>query len=206
MTFNTKEQWVTWTRITNPGSWLQEHETAIFDQWELLAKLKETPQDPIFHPEGNVWVHTCYVCDAAAVVSDREGLSQHERMILLIAALCHDIGKPGTTEMIDGRWRARGHEQRSKVLAMELLSSLGFAHQDVSMIGGLVAEHLVYASFETVTLRIIKRLKHRLGGASISLLCHLIEADQSGRPPLTFTPSQTFVQLLQFAQERKTFE
>ena len=77
------------------------------DCWfpEILA-LRGVEQDPRFHPEGDVWVHTMQVLDRAAEL--REKTSAPYAFMLL--ALLHDIGKPAVTQIIDGRIHAYGHE------------------------------------------------------------------------------------------------
>ena len=74
-----------------------------------LHALIDAPQDPKWHPEGDVWVHTMMVVDAMAEIGSREqgvgSREEKERLKLLFAALCHDFGKPLTTtiEYEDGR-------------------------------------------------------------------------------------------------------
>lgn len=66
------------------------------------------PQDPTFHPEGDVWNHTMLVLDEAAKLRD-----QAENPIgFMLTALVHDFGKPITTEICDGRIRSIGHESK----------------------------------------------------------------------------------------------
>jgi tRNA nucleotidyltransferase (CCA-adding enzyme) len=73
-----------------------------------LEALSGCPQDPRWHPEGDVWTHTLHCMDAFA----RERLGDREEdLIVGFAVLCHDMGKPATTEQ-RSRWhhilRARG--------------------------------------------------------------------------------------------------
>ncbi len=80
------------------------------DQLDLwfpeLKALIGLPQDPVFHPEGDVWVHTMEVIDRAAAF--RGEVSEPYRFMLL--ALLHDTGKAVTTEVVNGRIHAYGHE------------------------------------------------------------------------------------------------
>ena len=55
------------------------------------------PQEPKFHPEGDVWNHTVLVLDRAAALRAQ---AEHPRE-LMFAALCHDFGKPDTTRRDD---------------------------------------------------------------------------------------------------------
>ena len=83
------------------------------DVW--FPELKQTiglEQDPIFHPEGDVWIHTMEVVDRAAVFRDR--VSEPYRFMLL--ALTHDLGKIVTTEEKNGRIHAYEHEVKGMPL------------------------------------------------------------------------------------------
>lgn len=65
------------------------------------------PQEPRFHPEGDVWNHTMLVLDNAAKLRSQA----KEPLAFMLAALCHDFGKVKATQTIDGRIRALGHEE-----------------------------------------------------------------------------------------------
>lgn len=87
--------------------------------------LKRVPQDPEFHPEGNVWVHTRAVrnsLDEALRIIRTSGICQRlavseieptrrECRLLRLAAWCHDLGKADATRLHDGRWISPGHER-----------------------------------------------------------------------------------------------
>jgi tRNA nucleotidyltransferase (CCA-adding enzyme) len=73
-----------------------------------MAALAGCPQEPEWHPEGDVWVHTLMVMDEMhAAIGD---LDRARRLTLMLGAVCHDFGKPLTTALIDGRIRSPGHE------------------------------------------------------------------------------------------------
>ena len=66
----------------------------------LIDQMDETPQDPEWHAEGNVRVHTEMVVDEMRKLlesGEGRGLSNDEQLILLLGAALHDIGKPLTT-------------------------------------------------------------------------------------------------------------
>ncbi len=149
---------------------------------ELLAMI-DVPQDPEWHPEGDVWVHTLLVCDAAAVIAVREQLDEHDRIVLMLAALRHDLGKPTTTEFKEGRWRAHGHPEAGVPISRTFLDRIGCPADIAAKILPLVAEHLVHAN-PLSTAKAIRRFLRRLLPATIPDLRRLIEADMRGRPPL----------------------
>ena len=172
------------TKSTVPSKGLKFlHDTGWLGLFPELRNLLCIPQDPVWHPEGDVWVHTLHVCDEAVRIADRENLSEDDRLILVLSALCHDLGKPNTTEMIDGRWRSRGHCEEGVDLTRSFLESIGCPNSVIKVVEPLVESHLFHASGD-FTKRAVRRLALRLGDATIDQLLLLIEADMGGRPPL----------------------
>ena len=74
-----------------------------------LRPLVGCPQDPEWHPEGDVWVHTLLVMDQARAANG--DLDRPRLTAVMLGAVCHDLGKPATTALIDGRLRSPNHEQ-----------------------------------------------------------------------------------------------
>lgn len=160
-----------------------------------LAALVGCAQDPEWHPEGDVFIHTQHVCDAAAAIAERNGLPPGERLVLLCAALCHDLGKATTTEFVGGRLRSRGHAEAGGPLAASLLGRLGCWQSITDRVIPLVREHLTYLTLP-LEPRAIRRLAIRLEPASVEQWGRLIEADHSGRPPLpSASPAAAYVDL-----------
>ena len=116
-----------------------------------LAKLKDTPQEPEWHPEGDVWIHTMMVVDQAALIATREKMNEQERLLCVLGSLCHDLGKALTTAPLekDGviRMRSLGHEKAGIEPTSELLSRLTFG-QDVN----LFCEHVAHYHLQPTAL------------------------------------------------------
>jgi len=90
--------------------WL--HALGVLDQLFLeLKALVGVPQEPEWHPEGDVWIHTRLVTDRARELID--DLPYAKQVTVMLAALAHDFGKPATTAFIDGRIRSREHEEEA---------------------------------------------------------------------------------------------
>ena len=162
------------------SNWIESHPE--------LVNILRVPQDPEWHPEGDVWAHTLHVCDAAAVIADREGLVGEDRAVLVLAALCHDLGKAfpmngGTTAFVDGRWRSHAHAEAGVPLAESFLKRIGCFDRMIERILPLVREHMVSAACD-LSERSVRRLSSRMGKSTIRELLLLIEADHNGRPPL----------------------
>jgi tRNA nucleotidyltransferase (CCA-adding enzyme) len=87
-----------------------------------LQALVGCPQEPEWHPEGDVWVHTLMVVDQARTRID--DLPRAGRIAVMLGALCHDLGKPATTAVIDGRIRSLGHEEAGVGPATSVLDRL----------------------------------------------------------------------------------
>jgi tRNA nucleotidyltransferase (CCA-adding enzyme) len=154
-----------------------------------IAALAGVPQDPGWHPEGDVGAHTMLVLDAAARIANRERLEGDERVVLLFSALCHDFAKPATTQLRERegrmRWTSWGHEAEGGPLARAFLERIGIKAAIVSQVVALVENHLASSSVgREPSPRAIRRLAMRLAPANILQLLRLIEADHSGRPPL----------------------
>lgn len=78
------------------------------------------PQNPAHHPEGDVWIHTMQVLDEAALLREQSAMP----MGLLLAALCHDFGKPAATAQVRGSLHAYGHEQAGLPIAERFLQRM----------------------------------------------------------------------------------
>lgn len=85
-----------------------------------LQKLINLPQNPAFHPEGDVWVHTMQVLDRA--VSFRDRVSRP--FSFMMSALCHDLGKIEATKEIDGVIHAYGHESLGMPVVKDFLNRI----------------------------------------------------------------------------------
>jgi tRNA nucleotidyltransferase (CCA-adding enzyme) len=90
--------------------------------WPEIHALIGCPQDPRVHPEGDVFVHTGMVLDEARKLID--DLPRPKQIAVMLGALCHDLGKPSTTKIEDGRIRAPGHERFGVPLTDQFLERL----------------------------------------------------------------------------------
>ncbi len=102
--------------------WL--YDLGVVDQvFPEMASLVGVPQEPEWHPEGNVDVHTLMVVDEARKLID--GLDHPRQVATMLGALAHDFGKPPTTEFIEGRIRSRGHDEAGVEPTLTFLDRLG---------------------------------------------------------------------------------
>lgn len=149
-----------------------------------MEPLYDCPQEPEWHPEGDVWTHTLLVIDEAR---QRNGDLDRARLAtIMLAAIGHDLGKPSTTALIDGRIRSMGHEEAGIVPTTAMLDRFGIYSMDDfdvrTQVLGLVAHHLKPGAFhqtrDTVTDGAFRRLAQRV---DMELLARLARADCHGR-------------------------
>ena len=179
------ESWSNWALKDDASALLKEaYNRGELKSYKEFDFLEQTDQNSHWHPEGNVWVHTLFVIEAATDIAIRENLSDEQRIVLVLSGLCHDLGKPDTTKVEEGRIRSPGHAQIGARISEQFLREIDCPELCRLKIISLVKEHLVYSSFQTVTDRALKRLVKRLEPANFDELLLLVEADHSGRPPL----------------------
>lgn len=146
-----------------------------------LEALIGCEQDPEWHPEGDVWVHTGHVLDAFA----RERLEdEDEDLVVGLACLCHDLGKPATTRFVDGRLRSRGHEAAGERPTRTFLARLTKRSRLVDDVVRLVVDHLKPRQLHRGRAgdAAVRRLANRV--RRIDRLVRVARADAQGRPPL----------------------
>jgi tRNA nucleotidyltransferase (CCA-adding enzyme) len=142
------------------------------------------PQEPEWHPEGDVWIHTLMVIDEAR--RSNGDLDRPRRAAVMLGALCHDLGKPATTAVIDGRIRSLGHEEAGVEPATCLLDRLNVHSLDGfdvrTQVLGMTAHHLKPGAFykvrDEVTDGAFRRLAQKV---DMELLARLAKADCLGR-------------------------
>ncbi|MBD3311183.1 MAG: HD domain-containing protein [Candidatus Magasanikbacteria bacterium] len=157
-----------------------------------LPPLVETPQEPDWHPEGDVWVHTLMVVDEAAKIIRRENIEDDkQKFSIMLASLCHDLGKPEVTEEVDGVLVSHGHEQAGFEPTQKFLAGIGIHSNNemrkrvVKLVVNHMAPTMLYVNSEirgnVVKDGAIRRLAERLHPATIRELVLLCEADHMGR-------------------------
>ncbi|HEY3884566.1 MAG TPA: hypothetical protein VGL62_05120, partial [Vicinamibacterales bacterium] len=149
-----------------------------------LLRLVGCPQEPEWHPEGDVWVHTLLVVDRARMRVD--GLDYPKQAAVMLGAVCHDLGKPATTAVIDGRIRSMDHEERGVAPAAALLDRLNVHSMqgcDVRReVLGIVANHLKPGMFFKSDPRAGDSAFRRLAQkVDLELLAIVAKSDCEGR-------------------------
>ncbi|HEV8053140.1 MAG TPA: HD domain-containing protein [Parachlamydiaceae bacterium] len=113
----------------------------LFEAMPQLRGLHQIPQDPRWHPEGDVWIHTLLVL---------KNLPANATFAMSLAALLHDVGKAAATVILDsGAIKAHGHEEISAQMAHDILSKLGASDELQKEVVFLVRHHMKAHSHDT---------------------------------------------------------
>ncbi|MEP6594195.1 MAG: HD domain-containing protein, partial [Acidobacteriota bacterium] len=141
-------------------------------------------QEPEWHPEGDVWVHTLLVVDQARARID--DLDRPRQVTVMLGAVCHDLGKPATTAFLDGRIRSIDHEQAGVEPATAVLDRLNVHSMDGfdvrRQILGIVAHHLKPGMFRQSPTPVSDGAFRRLAQkVDLELLARVAKSDCLGR-------------------------
>lgn len=149
----------------------------ILNYFVELKSLKNCIQDEEYHPEGDVWVHTCMVVDEMA---KRKTNDSKKDLILMLACLCHDLGKPFCTKEINGHITSYKHESLGVEPTKTFLSKLCDEKKLIEEVCSLVKYHLAPFQFylHNSSLKAVKRLSLKV---NIKNLCLVALSDCLGR-------------------------
>ena len=185
-------EWAKWAeKSVRPSRGLAVlEETGWLKHFPEVAVLRGTPQEPEWHPEGDVFTHTQLCLDSLVALDDWKNSAAPRRRILMFAVLAHDFGKPSTTSRAEKRGALRcispGHEAAGGPLADSFLRRIGAPLDVDPPVCALVVNHLAHhhgqATFSDTSVR---RLARKLAPATIDDLAAVMRADSNGRPPLT---------------------
>ncbi len=125
-------------------------ELGIIEQsYPELQSLIGTQQEPEWHPEGDVWIHTMLVADQAAKIIRRPEnaeFTRDERLQTVLGAICHDFGKPPTTFRAEKkgvmRWTSPGHQEAGEAPTLAFCARLKFSESVVHAARMIALHHL----------------------------------------------------------------
>jgi tRNA nucleotidyltransferase (CCA-adding enzyme) len=165
-------------------------ETGWLAHFPEVAALRGTPQDPQWHPEGDVFVHTGHCLDALVRLPGWRERDAGGRVLLTLAVLAHDFGKPATTVRAErpggARWTSPGHEAAGGPPAEAFLTRLGAPTRYLAPVRALVVNHLAHHHGQgEFSDSAVRRLARRLAPATVDELALVMRADAEGRPPLS---------------------
>ncbi len=111
----------------------------ILKYYPELEVLIDVPQSPVWHPEGDVWVHTLMCVDK--MVTLKTGDEKHD-LKMMFAILCHDLGKATHTQITPEKISAIGHELAGLEPTESFMYRLTDEHDFIKSIFPLVEHHL----------------------------------------------------------------
>jgi len=165
--------------------------------YKELHDLIRIPQDPEWHPEGDVWEHTLCCVDAMANSEVWQNSKTDDRSTLMLGILCHDLGKPICTQLLEKRgrlrWTSHGHDAAGVPLSKKLLKRIGAFRKIAEPVPSLVGGHHYLNTLPEggPSKSSLRRLANRLTPANLAQLHSVMTADHLGRPPLV-SEEQTF--------------
>ncbi len=172
---------MSWFSLTPaPPDWRLDW-PAIVEAFAWVAPLEGCAQDPVYHAEGNVLIHTRMVCEALVDSPAWRALPAEERDTLFAAALLHDVAKPYTSvEGPGGRISTPHHSPRGAVMARGLLWWMGVEPALREQVCGLVQWHQVpyFCIDQPDPRRSLIRVSQTTRCDHVAMLC---EADIRGR-------------------------
>jgi tRNA nucleotidyltransferase (CCA-adding enzyme) len=191
--------WGEWEKIGTRGTHISRALAVLRDTWwdaryPELAYMHGVAQDPQWHPEGDVWTHAGLTADQAARLADEAGLTGTDRLVIVFAALLHDIGKVTHTQTIGGRITSHGHAEAGVEPARSFLQSIGCPEAIIARILPLIAEHM--NCFGRPTKPAVRRLVRRLAPATLTELAMVCAADAKGRGnPAALSPARLWLEV-----------
>ncbi|TFG77398.1 MAG: CCA tRNA nucleotidyltransferase [Thermodesulfobacteriales bacterium] len=115
---------------------------------EIMTGVEQPPE---FHPEGDVFIHTCLVLDK--LHKNQAGVVSPE---LAIGALLHDVGKPPTFSVSD-RIRFNGHDKLGADMSKKICRELKFSNKQIEVIYALIRDHLKFKDVFNMKKSTLKR-------------------------------------------------
>ncbi len=146
----------------------------ILKYFKELEALVGCIQDKVYHPEGDVWVHTLMALDELVKILKEENIEdEYRKLYLFYAVLCHDLGKPFCTEILDNKVTSYKHESLGESPTISFLSKLTNEKKLIEKVVPIVKNHL--APFQLYlansSLKAIKRLSLKVNIEDLCLVC-----------------------------------
>ena len=152
-------------------------ELGILKYFEELNALIGCVQENEYHPEGDVWIHTLMTLDEMAKIKTE---NEYKDIVLFLAILCHDFGKPLCTKIIEGKITSHKHESLGIEPTISFLTKLTNDKKLISDVLPLVKYHLspFQLYLHNSSDKAVKRLALKV---DIEMLCIVCLADCLGR-------------------------
>lgn len=149
-------------------------ELGVLKYFPELQALINCEQEPEYHPEGDVWIHTLMCLDELAKILEKEKIEdEYKKLYLFYAVLCHDFGKPFCTKEINGKITSYKHESLGIEPTISFLEKLSNEKKFIEIVCSLVKNHLIpfqlYLSHSSE--KAVKRLSLKVNIEDLCLVC-----------------------------------
>jgi len=128
--------------------------------------------------------------DAAAIIVQKYD-NEFDKLVLLYAALCHDLGKVTMTTEVNGVIKSIGHEKESKRFAHIMMKRITHNGDLIGAVLSLVLFHMMPLQFVSSKAKLpaYKRLANKLANkVNMLMLIDLCIADKRGRNGKGYEP------------------
>jgi poly(A) polymerase len=153
-----------------------------------IGAMKGVAQPAQFHPEGDVWIHTCMML---------EGLRAGTSATLAWGVLLHDVGKPPTFQSAaetGDRIRFNNHVEVGVRMAEAICERLRFSNEDTGQILALVNNHMKFGAVEEMRASTLKKFV-RLPRFEEHLALHRLDCLSSHRHLESYEFVRRFLQV-----------
>ena len=149
-------------------------ELGLLKYFKELEVLINCEQEPEYHPEGDVWIHTLMCLDELAKILEKEKIEdEYKKLYLFYGVLCHDFGKPFCTKEINGKITSYKHESLGIEPTISFLEKLTNEKKFIEIVCSLVKNHLIpfqlYLSHSSE--KAVKRLSLKVNIEDLCLVC-----------------------------------
>jgi tRNA nucleotidyltransferase (CCA-adding enzyme) len=206
-------EWDKWaTKAVKPSlGIIALKQTGWLKHFPEIAALDGVPQEPEWHPEGDVLVHTNHCLDALVGLDSWRSGPPLIRRLLSFSVLAHDFGKATTTKQAERRgklrWVSPEHEAAGGPLTDTFLARIGAPLDLVPRVRQLVVNHLLHhQGAEEYRDTTVRRLARKIEPATIDELIAVMQSDHLGRPPLVSAETVRRLDHLRNAARRLALE
>ena len=206
-------EWDKWaTKAVKPSlGIIALKQTGWLEHFPEIAALDGVPQEPEWHPEGDVLVHTNHCLNALVGLDSWRNGPPQTRRLLTLSVLAHDFGKATTTKQAERRgklrWVSPEHEAAGGPLAETFLARIGAPLDLIPRVRQLVVNHLLHhQGAEEYRDTTVRRLARKIEPATIDELIAVMQSDHLGRPPLVSAETVRRLDHLRAAAKRLALE
>ena len=166
------------------------------EKFPELDAMRGCPQNPVYHPEGDVWVHTLMAIDNAAFLLHH--IPKNWKLGYMFGVLCHDIGKPATTDPVT--LTANGHDITGKIITEKFIKKMSSQHALIKQAEDIVFTHMrPMALYKHGSTDGAWRRLHNI--VPLQVLAYVTQADGSARTGMDLeTPLDDVVMTLGYSR------